>query len=428
MKNIFLTLSLLALLPQLSRAEDFGLNRLGASAFAEAGQGVPEPLAAVAAQDRAAAPAAPAALKDWTVMVFLNAKNDLERFGMQDINEMETVGSSDRVNVVVQMGRMAGYDSSDGNWTGVRRYYVTKDSNQARIASRLVQDLGRLNMGDADELRNFIVWAKRQYPARRYAVIVWNHGNGWLRGNPAAYEGSSKGISFDDETGNNIDTPQLGRALSDAGGVDLLASDACLMQMAEVAYEVKAAAKYMVGSEETEPGAGYDYAKVLGPLVKQPSMNTAAFGRIIVDAYWTSNLIGFRLATHSLLDLSRAPALARSMDAFARAAMASADKAVLQRARDEVQSYAIAQNKDLRHFARLVEGRAASAALKTAARALGSSIEGGIVLHDRSSVLPRSNSNGIAAYIPNLRVDGDFAALALARDTQWDEFLGWLNR
>ena len=428
MKTIFLTLSLLALLPQPPRAEDFGLDRLGASAFAEAGQGVPVPLEAVAAEDRAAAPAAPAAAKDWTVMVFLNAKNDLERFGLQDMNEMETVGSSGRVNVVVQMGRMAGYDSSDGNWTGVRRYYVTKDSDNTRIASRVVQDMGRLNMGDADELRKFIVWAKRQYPARRYALVVWNHGNGWLRGNPADYEGASKGISFDDETGNNIDTPQLRRALADAGGVDILASDACLMQMAEVAYEVRRAARFMVGSEETEPGAGYNYSRLLSPLVREPGMGAEAFGRVIVDAYWLGNLIGRGVATHSLLDLSKAGNLATRMDAFARAAMASTDKAVLRQARADAQKYAIDDNKDLRHFASLVQDRASSRALKSAAAALVNQIDGELVLLNRSSILPRSNSNGIAVYLPAGRVNGNFAALALAADTQWDEFLAWLNR
>jgi len=47
--------------------------------------------------------------KEWTVMVYLNAKNNLERFGIKDVNEMEMVGSSDKVNIVVEFGRMEGY-------------------------------------------------------------------------------------------------------------------------------------------------------------------------------------------------------------------------------------------------------------------------------------------------------------------------------
>lgn len=43
--------------------------------------------------------------KKWTVMVFLNAANNLEPFGIEDLNEMEKVGSSREVNVVVELAR-----------------------------------------------------------------------------------------------------------------------------------------------------------------------------------------------------------------------------------------------------------------------------------------------------------------------------------
>ncbi|MDD2806379.1 MAG: clostripain-related cysteine peptidase [Elusimicrobiales bacterium] len=421
MNKLLISLTLLTLPFSYCAAEDSALDRLGA-----AGVSGPAPAAVPAPEPVADRSAAPAARKEWTVMVFLNAKNDLERFGMQDFNEMERVGSTDQVSVVVEMGRMAGYDASDGDWTGVRRYYVTRDSDTRRITSRVVENMGSVNMGDADELRKFVAWAKQRYPANRYALVVWNHGSGWLRGNPAPYEG--KGISYDDETGNNIDTPQLRRSIADAGGVDLLASDACLMQMAEVAYEVRGAAKYMVGSEETEPGAGYDYRKVLLPLTLLPSMSTANFGRVIVAAYWDNNKIGRTVATHSILDLSKATGLAQRMHAFARTAMASPDKAAIQAARNAAQRYAIGDNKDLRHFAQLVADRATDQNLKAAARSLVSFIDDELVVLNMTSIIPRSNSGGIAAYLPTGAVSPDFAALQLSQGTQWDEFLAWQAR
>jgi len=45
--------------------------------------------------------------KEWTIMVFVNGKNNLETYALKDMNEMEMIGSSDKVNVVVQIGRMA---------------------------------------------------------------------------------------------------------------------------------------------------------------------------------------------------------------------------------------------------------------------------------------------------------------------------------
>lgn len=45
---------------------------------------------------------------EWTVMVFLNADNNLEPFGMQDFGEMARVENSTKVNIVVQMDRHSG--------------------------------------------------------------------------------------------------------------------------------------------------------------------------------------------------------------------------------------------------------------------------------------------------------------------------------
>ncbi len=400
-------------------AQEFGLEKVNMSALADNQAAVPEP----AFQKSYPGAADKAVQKEWTFMVFLNAKNNLEKYGMDDINEMETVGSSSKVNVVVELGRMAGNDDSDGDWKGVRRYYVTQGLNPFRITSQLVQDMGSANMGDARELLDFITWTKERYPAKRYALIMWNHGSGWIKGNPTNY---GKGISYDDETGNNIDTPQLGKVLAAAGGVDLLASDACLMQMAEVAYEVKDSASFMAGSEEVEPGSGYSYDKILLALTIAPYMGAEALGRVLVAAYWHSNSIGFLVpTTHSLLDLSKAAGLAERMDRFAEAAMASGDKKAIRNARQAVQSYATQTNKDLRHFAQLVAGGTADSKLKAAARDLSYYIDNSLVLFNVTSVLPASNSNGIAVYLPAGYLDPDYLDLKMGRDTRWPEFLEW---
>ena len=366
--------------------------------------------------------------KEWTMMVFMNAKNNLEKYGVADMNEMERIGSTSRLNVVVEMGRMAGYDSSNGDWKGVKRFYVErdllKDPLGRTINSRVVQDLGSRNMGDYREVINFVKWAKEKYPAKKYILVLWNHGGGWTRDNPVA----DKGISYDEETGNNIDTPQLGKIVAEAGKLDVLASDACLMQMAEIAYEVKDGVDFMVGSEETEPGAGYSYYKILFPLVMSPSMTPETLSRLIVLAYWDSNVIGFGVATHSSLKMSQAGTLAQKMDALARAAMASGEKEKIKTARNEAQSYAIDDNKDLKHFADLVRAKAGNPALKTAAADLSSFLgdKTRLVIDNKTSILPSSNSNGVAVYLPGAFVDGDYAQVKLAKETQWDEFLKWL--
>lgn len=63
---------------------------------------------------------------DWTILYYSAADNDLERFMVGDLMEMHLVGSTDQVNIVVQMDRIDGYDEVNGNFTDTRRYLVDK--------------------------------------------------------------------------------------------------------------------------------------------------------------------------------------------------------------------------------------------------------------------------------------------------------------
>ena len=47
-------------------------------------------------------PAPARAEAEWTILAFMNAKNNLEASGLADLNEMELAGSSDKVNIVAQ--------------------------------------------------------------------------------------------------------------------------------------------------------------------------------------------------------------------------------------------------------------------------------------------------------------------------------------
>ena len=80
-------------------------------------------------------------------MVFLNGDNDLNNQAIADLNSMEIVGSSDKVNIVVQ------FDSLQGP---AIRYLVEKDSDPLKINSKVLQNLGEMNMGDANNLVDFI--------------------------------------------------------------------------------------------------------------------------------------------------------------------------------------------------------------------------------------------------------------------------------
>ena len=148
-------------------------------------------------------------IPEWTVMIYLDADNNLESAGINDINEMEMVGSTTEVNIVVQADRIPGYDISNSDWTNTRRYYITQDSDPMRINSQF-NDLNELNMGDPKTLVDFASWAVTEYPAEKYLLVIWNHGGGFRA---PAY--TTRDIAWDDTNGKDkITMPELEYALS----------------------------------------------------------------------------------------------------------------------------------------------------------------------------------------------------------------------
>ena len=220
-------------------------------------------------------------IANWTFMVYMSADCNLEGAGVEDINEMEVVGSTPQVNVVVQCDRIDGEDTSNGDWKDCKRFYITKDSDETTISSKVVEEMGEVNMGDPETLVNFTYWVHDTYPAQHYALILWNHG------------GAFWGVCWDDTNNDYLNMANLSYALAKTKEyygkkLDIVAFDACLMGELEVLYQIKNYCDYAVGSEPTEPGDGWPYELILPSLVHNPSMSPTDLCKEIVNDYVTS--------------------------------------------------------------------------------------------------------------------------------------------
>ncbi len=241
--------------------------------------------------------------KKWTVMVFLNAANNLEPAGIEDVNEMEKVGSTRDMNLVVELVRYHGIEKkpkSNGGYfmnpyqeretqfyfgldndPGNARYYVLKDDDMVRVQSVVKANAGPADGGRKESLADFGKWAVEHYPAENYALVIWNHGAGW------------SGVSYDDNSKHGMDLPQVREGIEqivsklDNGKkkIDILDFDACLMATAEVGYELKDVVDYLVASQETEPGDGMPYDEYLQFLVKYPESTPLSFAKSMVENY-----------------------------------------------------------------------------------------------------------------------------------------------
>lgn len=366
----------------------------------------------------------PAAPKEWTVMIYMNGKNDLEVAGLYNLNKMELAGSDGSLNIVTETGRINGQSGdvhTDGDWTGARRYYITNDGNEDKVRSKVIQSFASVDMGDWKHLVDFARWGMKNYPARHYALIVWNHGSGWVTTKGVFV---NKGISYDFETKNHISTPELGAAMREIGKVDILAYDACLMQMAELLYEVKGYADYVVGSEETVPGLGFPYDTML-PAFKS-ARSSEELAAKMVRAYDGFYAFTPKKVTLSAVRMAALPEFMASFNAWTAALLASGKKPQIKTKFYSAAAYEEKDNKDLYDFARLAAEADPDGAVAATGRAMMGILSGKLIIENMAYTGKSGRdeaSHGLAIYLPGTGYNGKYEQLAWARDTRWDDFL-----
>ena len=358
-------------------------------------------------------------------MVYLDADNNLESAGIKDLNEMETVGSSDNLAIIVQVDRIPSYDSSNGNWTETRRYYVTKDNDTENINSDLLENLGELNMGDNNTLSFFVNWTMQTYPAQHYALVLWDHGGSCASGPGACW----------DDTSNEdcLTLPEIKEALANiysAVGkkIDVLAFDACLMGMIEVAYQVRDYVNYMVASEETEPNDGFPYDAILTELAASPSMSPAQLASTIVTKYVSSYTDGLPNPEDALHVTSAAFNLTKVSDtAVAVSQLAEAiigdfnnSEGAVREAWEQAETFS-GDFVDLYNFTQLLKDKVSNTTIKTKADSVLDAVNSLIISEGHGSV--HSHAHGVSIYYPKKYEKLSYIGLDFAGDTLWDEFL-----
>ena len=398
--------------------------------------------------------------KEWTIMTFINGKNNLEHAGLFNVNQMEVIGSDKNMNIVVEIGRMSGQAGDvdlDGDWTGSRRLYIKKDKDREKMTSPVIMETKNVDMGDYKRIVDFVKWTKANYPAKKYMLVIWNHGSGWFDP-PKEKKIADKGISHDDETGNYVRTIEIGKILEEAGKVDILAFDACLMQMAEVAYEVKDYADIIIGAEATVPVYGYPYHRFLGALKKMPGASAEDFSSLIVESFeWFYTVIG-ESAVLSAIKASKLEDFANHLADFADSVKKVNDIKAITIARREVLRYDIVGEVadpqkvlsffgDISHFANLIsvymtkEGPEAEK-LRNKIIELNRFISDELVIDNVTVGRDRlgwslSESKGISVYLPPAAkisqdklensFESSYGNFAFAKASAWHDFVTFLN-
>jgi hypothetical protein len=406
------------------------------------------------------------ATKPWTVLVWIAGDNNLQDFGLADINELKMVGSSDNVDIVVQFDQMRDDKS--------RRYHLQHETD---LAADLVETLEETNTGDPAVATAFFTWGIENFPSERVLALIWNHGSGideediYARARRMGIDVNrhakptrtslprsrvreiassklrrslfnttidsamrEKAIAFDDTSRDFLDNAELKRVLTDVTAkagrpINILGFDACLMNMVEVAYQLRGTVGYIIGSEEIEPGDGWPYDRTIGYVAANPTASTTKVATEIVKRYVASYTAADGV-TQSALDVDRVTQVARAIDELASVCMiglqSNTDYAAFGKAVTATQRYAKRDFADLGDLCAQLVARSSRAKVRQSGQAVIDLLTGsnGFVVAEGHKGSDVARSTGVAIYFP---VVGDvtiaYEMLDFAKDTRWGELI-----
>jgi clostripain len=231
----------------------------------------------------------------WTILVYGAADNSADgpviqfmnrvRRAIDDDPGIELLFFIDRSEKHVKRRTYLGDD-----FTSTRLYRLRKDSAERLSGGSHFPEITtdkdtKLNSADARNLGRFVAWGKANYPARRYALLIYSHADGHT-------------MCPVNRTRDSMTIPELTEKVTASEKVDFLALELCLMGGIEVAYQWRPGN----GGFEADvllaiPNAGepLDWDRVFarirtpghasekGPTLDPATMSAADFGRLVIE-------------------------------------------------------------------------------------------------------------------------------------------------
>lgn len=218
------------------------------------------------------------AAKKVVVMEYIIGADLEDDRGMASINiaqMKDTTAKGDGVDFVVQAGGSDRWFTKGIEDSTVGRYLIS--GGNIETAEMLDETTC---MSDPESLTDFIVWAKKNYPADRYMLVLWDHGGGFASGFGVDI------LNKRDDKERLMSASEIIGAIKKAGvKFEMIGFDACLMQNIEYANALEPYADYYLASEETEPGTGWYYTAGFGKLAEDPTISIEEFGKSMVSSY-----------------------------------------------------------------------------------------------------------------------------------------------
>lgn len=222
----------------------------------------------------------------WTIMMYvcgadLESESSLASGDFQEI--LKVSGQPSDVNIIIQTGGASKWATTYGiNSSYNQRYHV---ENRKLVCDNSKVYSSYKSMGLSSTFADFVAWGLSEYPADKTGVVLWNHG-GAMRG--VCYDEKSNDDSLlnsEIKSGVASAFTKVGRSTSDK--LEFIGYDACLMQAQDIAEFNSQYFNYMIASQESEAGYGWDYDNWVDDLYAKKSTETILTA--IVDSFIADN-------------------------------------------------------------------------------------------------------------------------------------------
>lgn len=244
-----------------------------------------------------------------TVMLYVCGADLESESGLasMDIDEILSVNEQpEDVNIILQTGGANSWNKSQisasksQKWEIRNRQLIQKSSTTKK------------NMGLTSSLQEFLTWGLSNYPAENYGLILWNHG------------GAMGGVCFDEQFNDSITADECYTAVTNARNacgvtdkLEWITYDACLMAVQDVAEYNSYNFNYMLSSQESEGGYGYDYDAWLPTLYANPDVSTPTLLQKIGHTFLVEEDVWYDDQTQSVYDLSKMNTYKTAFESFA---------------------------------------------------------------------------------------------------------------
>lgn len=210
-----------------------------------------------------------------TIMIYMigsDLESESASASLDLVEMMESKTDTTENNVLVYTG-------------GAKKWWLDESLNNKNTILKLEGDSFAVleseqekNMGDAETLSEFINYGLENYQTDKYSLILWDHGGGPVLG-----------YGIDELSEDILDLAELKQALEDSVGknskkLEWIGFDACIMNSMETAVVLSDYAGYMIASQETEPGWGWDYSFL--SALSEKDMDGERLGAEIIDTYY----------------------------------------------------------------------------------------------------------------------------------------------